>query len=80
MICPYCKEAGQTSRVFPQGGSRTLMYCQPFYDEQGKHHSHDSNITKAMYKCSNGHIWDVTTRGSCWCGWSGGETKVELLE
>lgn len=80
MICPYCKEAGQTSRVFPQGGSRTMLYCAPYYDEQGKLHHHDSNRTSAGYKCSNGHDWSETSYGSCWCGWSGGETKVERLE
>lgn len=47
----------------------TLLNCTPFYDEQGRHHYHDSNTTTSGYECSNGHNWVVKSKPSCWCGW-----------
>ena len=69
MICETCKAEGKTSRVYDQGSRMTLLNCTPFYDEQGRHHYHDSNTATAGYRCSNGHNWVVTSTGSCWCGW-----------
>lgn len=69
MKCPECKKAKLKSRVYPGIGSATLMYCRPFYDEDGKYHFHDLNTTTTSYSCSQGHDWVETTKGSCWCGW-----------
>lgn len=69
MICPKCKKKGLKSRVFPGTGTTTLMYCQPFYDEQGQYHHHDSNVNTMEYECSNGHHWTEQASGECWCGW-----------
>lgn len=69
MICEMCKEAGDKSTVTPGGSSTTLMYCSPYYDEDGNYHHHDSNKTKTFYKCSKGHSWSETRGNSCWCGW-----------
>ena len=69
MICQKCKEQGLKSKVYSGGGSTTLMYCPPFYDEDGHYHCHDSNTTTAEYSCSNGHTWTEHHRGTCWCGW-----------
>jgi hypothetical protein len=69
MICATCKAEGKTSRVFDRGGTTTLLNCRPFYDEQGRHHTHDSNTTTTGYRCSNGHEWTEKSTGSCWCGW-----------
>lgn len=70
MICETCKAEGRTSRVCGQGGSyMTLLNCTPFYDEQGRHHYHDSNTTTDNFECSNGHRWTVKSTPSCWCGW-----------
>jgi len=71
MICEQCKAEGKTSRVTGLGGSRTLMYCAPYYDEEGRRHHHDFNITTSGYECSNGHHWETQSRGTCWCGWKG---------
>lgn len=71
MICEKCKEQGLKSRVYTGCGMTTLMYCPPFYDEEGKHHTHDSNTTTIQYECSNGHKWSDKKSGSCWCGWKG---------
>ena len=70
MICPECKEQGLKSKIYQHGmGSTTLMWCPPFYDEDGQHHNHDSNTTTQGYRCSNGHEWVKKSSGSCWCGW-----------
>ena len=70
MICPHCKEEGKTSRVTGGNSQTTCMWCPPYYDEQGKYHSHDSNITTTSYSCSNGHAFVVKSYGKCWCGWT----------
>jgi hypothetical protein len=46
------------------------MHCQPYYDEDGKHHHHDSNTSTYGYSCSNGHDFSVSRQGTCWCGWN----------
>ena len=69
MICQECKAAGQTSRVSVGGGCTTAMYCPPFYDEEGKYHSHDLNTVTTSYSCSNGHRWSESGLTPCWCGW-----------
>lgn len=69
MRCPECAEAGRRSRVFPLGGTRTLMHARPFYDEDGKFHHHDPNTDTQSYRCSEGHEWQESSKGSCWCGW-----------
>ncbi len=70
MICPECKEQGLKSTVHGGGaGMTTLKYCPPYYDEDGKFHSHDSNITTSNWSCSNGHRFTIKSSGSCWCGW-----------
>lgn len=55
----------------------TAMYCQPFYDEDGKYHHHDANTTTTEYRCSNGHQWTERTTGNCWCGWPNKEVSDE---
>jgi hypothetical protein len=81
MICPVCEKLGKKSTVYPDGWrSQTLLYCQPFYDEAGEYHHHDRNTTTSGYRCSNGHQWKTEERGSCWCGWTGGETTIEIIK
>ena len=69
VICPQCKEAGLKSEVYPGAGRTTLMGWQPYYDEEGKYHSHDPNTTTIHFQCSNGHSWIEKKHNSCWCGW-----------
>ena len=71
MICSECKKLGLKSQVFLGGSTVTLMYCQPFYDEDGNYHHHDSNTTTTSYSCSQGHKWTESCKGRCWCGWDG---------
>lgn len=69
MICPECQKQGLRSRVTPGPIVTTLMYCPPFYDEDGKYHSHDANSSSTSYSCSNGHCWTEVSQPTCWCGW-----------
>jgi hypothetical protein len=75
MKCPICIEEGEKSRVTEGGGSSTLMGYSPFYDEDGKRHSHDGNTTSYEFRCNRGHSFQTSRKGSsCWCGW-GKDTK-----
>ncbi len=70
MVCDECKKAGQKSFVYPGASSGSLLYCKPFYDQDGKLHDHDSNTSSTSYSCSNGHHWTVASGPrKCWCGW-----------
>ena len=69
MICPECKASGLKSEVYPGGSTTTLMYCPPFFDEDGKRHDHDLNTLITSYVCTNGHNWAKNSSGICWCGW-----------
>ena len=70
MKCERCQAEDSRSRATEIGRISTAMWCPPFYDEDGKHHHHDANITTVSYQCTNGHLWQVDLRGSrCWCGW-----------
>ena len=76
LTCPECQQAGQTSKLFPQGSSATLLYCPPFYDESGQYHHHDSNRTTTHFHCSNGHEFSRAepSIGCCapGCTWKAG--------
>ena len=65
MKCPVCLEKDLQSKVFPQGMACTLLYCAPYYDEDGKYHNHDSNTSTYSYSCSHGHRWTVSSTGKC---------------
>ena len=69
MICPQCKSEGKKSEVYMGYGYTTSMCCPSYYDEEGRLHDHDGNITTTNYHCSNGHRWTEKTSGKCWCGW-----------
>jgi hypothetical protein len=70
MKCPVCIQEGQKSTLRDRGGTRTLMACWPFYDEEGRHHHHDYNTSTYGYTCSRGHEFSVARKGTCWCGWN----------
>lgn len=64
-ICPFCKDAGQTSCLTPSNiSTSTLMAPTPgHYDERGEWvPSYDPNWHTTTYSCSNGHFFGVTTR------------------
>ena len=70
MKCPECVKLDQRSKVYANGPAfTTLVYCEPFYDEDGRHHHHDRNITTIGYRCSKAHEWTERTTPKCWCGW-----------
>lgn len=65
MRCPECVASAKTSLVYPQGSSCTLMAFSPYYDEEGKYHSHDGNRITDRYRCSEGHAWVAVRRAPC---------------
>ena len=70
--CPECQAADLKSVVEDLGGEATCLGWLPFYDEAGSRHSHDPNEYRHTYRCSNGHSWQNSFYGVCWCGWRGG--------
>lgn len=80
-ICPFCAREDRKSRLFPNGGSSTLMSFQPYYDEYGKRHYHDANSTDYDYSCSNGHrFYHHSSPGRCSsCEWvPNGEDSIRI--
>lgn len=75
VICSECQKQGLTSYVYPGISTSTLMWCQPFYDKDGKYHDHDMNSSSTDYSCSNGHKWSSSSGPrECWCGWPNKES------
>lgn len=68
MKCPECIEEGKTSKVYPRGTSRTLMYSTPWYDEKGTYHNHDLNTTTEFFDCSEHHQWVESFKPQCPAG------------
>ena len=73
MICAECHKEGLKSKVYEDqySGMRTLLYCQPYYDENGAYHHHDANTTTFRYRCSNKHTFEKKSYGKCLsCNWT----------
>lgn len=71
MKCPTCEAESQRSTVTKIGGASTLLHApQLFFDEDGKQHHHDRNVTTAEYRCSRGHRFTIKSGKRCWCGWT----------
>jgi hypothetical protein len=71
VLCPECKATGLKSRVNPGMAMETCMGVDSYYDEEGRYHRHDPNITTQGFVCSNGHSWYTKTPSVCWCGKAG---------
>ena len=81
VFCPVCQKNDQKSMVYTGLGTRTSMYCEPFYDEEGVYHHHDMNRVTATYSCSNGHRWRESWKDKCpGCSWPDEEVAVQILE
>lgn len=72
MKCSTCEQENTGSRVVLIPSSMTtLLVSHEFWDEEGKHHTHDPNIRTLRFRCSRGHEWTERRReDSCWCGWA----------
>lgn len=73
MKCPECVKEGQKSTVRVRPMASTLMYSNDYYDEDGRWHSHDPNWFSRSYRCSRGHEWGTSIRGTCpvdGCDWN----------
>ena len=79
MKCPFCEKLNKKSKVYPHGGSKTLLGHSPFYDEEGTYHSHDPNKVTQTYSCSEDHEWLTRGRSKCPNCDYGGITEIEDL-
>lgn len=57
VFCPVCQEKGLESCVYVGTSSTTLLYYQPWYDEDGVYHNENPNTITTYYSCSQGHEW-----------------------
>lgn len=62
MICQICKENNQKSTINVLCTSVTCMNGISYYDENGKYHHYDPNITTSYLRCSNGHEFQNKTQ------------------
>lgn len=53
--CPCCKKLGFRSRVYLGMSMSTLLYSEPYYDEDGLYHDNDPNTITTNARCSIGH-------------------------
>lgn len=82
MKCPKCVVEGKKSYVFEDGGWTTLVYCAPYYDEEGEYHVHDMNTSTWNFHCSEGHSWAESSGHQCpnpKCDWGKGDEVVYVL-
>ena len=63
--CPQCLYNGEESRVNTGIGMCTSAGVQTYYDEKGRYHKHDRNVTCGTWTCSNGHVGDIRTMRGC---------------
>lgn len=81
MKCSKCIEEKKTSRITPLGQSTTLMANTPYYDENGKFHSHNWNTLTNVYECSNGHLWETKCNRECpSCDFGRDSIKTQYLK
>ena len=64
MKCPNCISENKKSCVYEGMTTSTLLYFQPYYDEDGKYHYHDLNTSTTHYKCTNNHEWYENTKST----------------
>lgn len=65
ILCPQCKKLKQKSKVYLIGSTKTLLGWSPYWDEEGRYHSHDPNKVRTGYNCNRGHTWEIEELEPC---------------
>lgn len=81
MLCPACQREGKRSivRITTDATKAALADKLPknhYFDEDGQEHSHDPNIIRTDYRCSNDHVFYELSSWGCWCGYKACEAEV----
>lgn len=77
VICPKCWENNQTSTVRLGGGRITQRGIESYYDEEGLYHSHDGNVGRGEWSCSNKHKGKYFKYNKCpGCNYGDGNIKL----
>jgi len=63
--CPVCQLEGRLSTVTIGSAESTLLSPEPYYDEHGRFHVHDPNVTTVTYRCSHGHPFYQLHQSPC---------------
>lgn len=57
MICKFCHEKNEKSKVYVAGTATSLILNRFFFDKKGCFHSRDSSVKTTTFICSNKHMW-----------------------
>jgi len=77
VICPQCWENNQTSTIRLGAGRRTQRGIKSYYDEEGLYHSHDGNVERGNWHCSNKHHGEYIKYNKCPnCNYGSGNIKL----
>lgn len=77
MKCIICSNSNKKSKCFVLAEETVKAQSNKFYDEIGRYHEHNSNVTFIHYRCSNGHSFKNKQINRCWCGWNWKGENVE---
>ena len=76
MKCKICISKGLKSKLYPGSSMSTLMACgESHYDEDGNYVNCDPNTVTTFYSCSQGHKYQLVTKGF----FHGGESKETMI-
>lgn len=79
MKCPRCEKEGLKSYYYlSSGGGSTCAGWIPFFDEDGKYHSHDPNTTQSESHCSNGHKFIHKYMSKCCEEYPGKDETIDV--
>lgn len=76
MKCPWCVKEDKRSTLTPLASFRTAMGWEPYYDEDGRYHTHDPNAGAPRFMCSRGHDFLATYYPCNSCNWGYKEAKL----
>lgn len=79
VICPLCWENNQTSTIRLRANRITQKEIQSYYDEEGLYHSHDGNVGRGDWSCSNKHYGEYVKYTKCPnCNYGNGNIKLTV--
>lgn len=59
--CPVCVQRGYKTVVTEGANFTTLLASYPYYDENGKYHFNNPNVTTTSFSCASGHTFSVSS-------------------
>lgn len=63
--CPECIAKDLTSKIHMECGMTTSAGVESYYDEEGRSHYHDRNVTRSTWSCTQGHAGKYRSVKGC---------------